>query len=338
MAPTKDKEPERTRLGKAPTPAMGGERLAGVKVRPMVAADLAEARRIFQLAFGTFLGLPDPASFAADRDFTARWHADPDSGLAAELDGRLIGSNFLTRWGSFGFFGPLTVLPEYWDCSVAQALLGPTVERFQSWGVRDVALFTFAHSPKHVALYQKFGFWPGSQTALLSAPAAPRQVVNAVAFSSLDAAAQAEALAACAAVTGAILDGLNVGREIEAIAAQQLGDTLLLWATGGLEAFACCHCGAGTEAGAGNLYIKFAGLRPGPGAPQAFDRLLDAAHQLAAARGLKRVETGVSLARRRAWVQLLARGFRISMLGVSMHRPDTPAYNRPDVFALDDWR
>ena len=24
--------------------------------------------------------------------------------------------------------------------------------------------------------------------------------------------------------------------------------------------------------------------------------------------------------------------------GVAMHRPDSPAYNRPDVFVVDDWR
>ena len=37
-------------------------------VRRMQESDLQEADRIMRLAFGTFLGLPDPRSFAGDAD------------------------------------------------------------------------------------------------------------------------------------------------------------------------------------------------------------------------------------------------------------------------------
>ncbi len=37
-------------------------------VRPLIETDLPEADRNFRLAFGTFLGLPDPQSFAGDAD------------------------------------------------------------------------------------------------------------------------------------------------------------------------------------------------------------------------------------------------------------------------------
>jgi hypothetical protein len=40
-----------------------------------------------------------------------RWAADPSAALAAEVDGDLVGTNFVTRWGSVGFFGPPTVAP-----------------------------------------------------------------------------------------------------------------------------------------------------------------------------------------------------------------------------------
>ncbi len=39
---------------------------------------------------------------------------------------------------------------------------------FEKWGVREAGLFTFAHSPKHIGLYQKFGFWPRFLTAVMS--------------------------------------------------------------------------------------------------------------------------------------------------------------------------
>ena len=48
--------------------------------------------------------------------------------------------------------------PDFWDRGVAQRLLAATMELFERWEIRHAGLFTFAESPKHVALYQKFGF------------------------------------------------------------------------------------------------------------------------------------------------------------------------------------
>jgi GNAT superfamily N-acetyltransferase len=132
-----------------------------IQVGPLKQGEVEEAVHILRLAFGTFLGVPNPLEFLGDRDLvTPRWHSPHVKVLAAREGGRLIGSNIVTRWGSFGFFGPLTVLPEYWDRGVAKRLLASTMPIFERWGVRHTGLFTFAQSPKHVALYQKFGYWP----------------------------------------------------------------------------------------------------------------------------------------------------------------------------------
>jgi hypothetical protein len=86
-----------------------------VLVNPLPKADLAEADRIFRMAFGTFLGLPNPIEFFADADYErTRWAADPSAAFGAYLQDEPIGSNFATRWGSVAFFGPLTVLPDHW--------------------------------------------------------------------------------------------------------------------------------------------------------------------------------------------------------------------------------
>jgi hypothetical protein len=51
---------------------------AAVRVRPLVAGDLDEADRIFRVAFGTFLGVPEPERFFGDVDMVrTRWRADP---------------------------------------------------------------------------------------------------------------------------------------------------------------------------------------------------------------------------------------------------------------------
>ena len=57
-------------------------------VRPMAAGDLDDADRIMRTAFGTFLGLPDPMSFAGDGEFVrTRGRAGHVSAFVAELTG-----------------------------------------------------------------------------------------------------------------------------------------------------------------------------------------------------------------------------------------------------------
>ena len=38
---------------------------------------------------------------------------------------------------------------------------------------RQAGLFTFASSPKHLGLYQAYGFWPGQLVAILGKPVSP---------------------------------------------------------------------------------------------------------------------------------------------------------------------
>jgi GNAT superfamily N-acetyltransferase len=320
-----------------PTPAQAKEAV-NVSIRSLQENDLTEARSIFRMAFGTFMGVPDPETFSADCEYIfTRWHADPGAALAAEVDGKLAGSNFATNWGSFGFFGPLTVRPELWDRHIAQALLAPTIDLFDQWGVREAGLFTFSHSPKHVGLYQKFGFWPRFLTVIMSRRVVARES-SAAKYSALASAGRTEVLSACRQLTDSIYEGLDVTSEIRAVSNQNLGDSVFLWGGDSLDAFALCHCGEGTEAGRDTCYVKFAAVRPGQGAEKMFGRLLDACAALATERGLGRLEAGVNLSRSQAYRQMLQRGFRIDFQGVAMHRPDSPAYNRPDVFVLDDWR
>jgi hypothetical protein len=60
----------------------------GVVVRPLAEGDLAEADRIFRVAFGTFLGAPDPEHFFGDADYVrSRWLADPGAAFARPAHG-----------------------------------------------------------------------------------------------------------------------------------------------------------------------------------------------------------------------------------------------------------
>lgn len=312
-----------------------------VHIGPLKKSELEEADRIVRLAFGTFLGMPDPMAFMGDRQMlTSRWRSDGVTMLAARTDGKLIGSNALTTWGSFGFFGPLTVLPEYWGRGVAQQLMKATVEEFDRRGVRRSGLFTFAHSPKHVGLYRKFGYWPGYLTALMKLEPAPQNGAppnEPVLLSKLAREAREQAIEACRRLAHRIDKGLDATEEVRSVLRQRIGDVVLLYSRSTLDGFAVCHHGPGSEGGSRLCYVKFAAARPGDSAGERFNRLLEAIEAYAASRGVP-VEAGVSFAREEAYRILLERGYRAAVQGVAMQRPHAPGHNRADVFVLDDWR
>ena len=318
------------------------QRRPEITIRLLREEDLPVADRILHLAFGTFLGLPDPLKFMGDADYVrTRWLADPSAVFGAEMAGELVGTNFATRWGSVGFFGPLTIRPDLWDRGIAQQLLRPTMDLFEKWGIRHAGLFTFASSAKHVSLYQKFGFWPRFLTSLMELPiqTEPASVPTRWArFSDLSVGDKQLCLQACRKLTNSIYEGLDVEREIRAVDNQHLGDTVLTWGGGELTGFAACHAGAETEAGSGKCYIKFGAVRSGPNAAQEFRRLLEACREFARSRGARTLVAGVNLARLDAYREMLQAGFRTTTQGVAMQRNADPGYNRPDVFLIDDWR
>jgi GNAT superfamily N-acetyltransferase len=309
-------------------------------VRPLTEPDLDLADRIFRLAFGTFNGLQDPLQFGGDLDkIRTRWLADPAAAFGAEVNGALVGSNFVTHWGSVGYFGPLTVHPDFWDRGVGQKLLPPTLALFEAWDCRHSGLYTFSASPKHLALYQKFGFWPRALTAIMSKAVRPVSVTGMVIrYSQSAESVRPVLIEACAVLTDAIYSGLDVRREIFALADQNLGDTVLVWDDAGLAGFGVVHYGAGSEAGSGCCFIKFGAARPGPKAGEYFDRLLSACEAYAAAQGAATLIAGVSLARQPAYEQMRVRGFQPEVVGVCMHKPNEPGYHRADAWVIDDWR
>lgn len=308
-------------------------------MRQLEEGDLDAADRIMRVAFGTFLGLPDPGRMFGDRQYVrTRFRAAPDCAWAAELDGEVVGSVFAARWGSFGFLGPLTTRPDVWDGGVGRRLMEPVLEAFDRWELRQSALFTFRHSPKHIGLYQRYGFWPGFLTTVTAKPVTGAAAGYAT-FSQVPGAEREDTLEAIRGLTGAVFSGLDVGREIRACDEQQLGDTVLLHDGDRLEGVAVCHCGAGSEAGSGACYVKFGAVRPGPEAAGRFELLLDACEAFAAAAGLDRIVAGVNTGRLDAYRRLLNRGFRAIQIGVSMHsRPEGPGYDGPEQYVIDDLR
>jgi GNAT superfamily N-acetyltransferase len=308
-----------------------------IQVGALKESEVPEAVRIMKIAFGTFLGVPNPLEFMGDRDFlTPRHGAKHVKALAARDGDRLIGSNLATRWGSFGFFGPLTILPEYWNRGVAQKLLDATMKAFSTWGVRHTGLFTFAASAKHVGLYQKFGYWPRFLTAIMTRTP-EKGGKEPTLLSALSKSRRGEVIEACGKLTDKLDKGLDLSDEIRTALAKGVGDVALTYTRAALDGFAVCMRGPGSEGGEKVCYVKFAAARSGAGAGERFSKLLEACDALASARGAA-IEAGVNLAREDAYRRMRAHGYRASMQGVAMHRPNGDGFNRGDAYVLDDWR
>jgi hypothetical protein len=86
--------------------------------------------------------------------------------------------------------------------------------------MREAGLFTFAHSPKHVGLYEKFGFWPRFRTAIMSKGVSGREA-SSIKYSALNEGERDQRLRAWCKLTGSIYEGLDVKPD-EALALSSL--------------------------------------------------------------------------------------------------------------------
>jgi predicted N-acetyltransferase YhbS len=310
-----------------------------VTVRPLQEGDLDVADHVMRVAFGTFRGVADPSRTFGDAQFVrTRFLAAPDCAWAAEVDGEVVGSVFAARWGTFAFFGPLSVRPDYWDRGVGNRLMKAVIEAFDRWDVRQAGLFTFANSAKHVGLYQKHGFWPGFLIAV-TIKEVTRAAGACATFSQVPVQERTRTLDAIRELTDAVFPGLDLEREVVGVDVQRIGETLLLYDGAQLVAAAVCHSGTGSEAGAGSCYVKFGAVRPGVEAAERFERLLDACEAFAAASGLGRMVAGVDTGRLDAYRRMLRRGYRAELLGLSMQRwPERPDFDGPEHYVIADLR
>ena len=307
-----------------------------IVIRPLRADDLAAADTVYRLAFGTQFGLTEPLQFRGDTAIIrTRWTMDPRPCFVAVAGDRVVGSVVGMDWGSAFILGPLTVAPADANRGIGRQLMAAMMAFVAERRFPLAALYTLPNSAKHLHLYESYGFEAQRLTPVMAKAPATSTTVPCL-LSDLTPRDREAAVAACRAVAGAIFPDLDLSREITAMAEQSLGEILLLVRDGVIAGFALCHLGKGSEAGSGALFVKFACVRPG--AAENFAALLNACETLAAQRGAQRIIAGVNMAREAAYRVMLARGYRAEIVGVAMLRPAQPGWNRPEIFALDDWR
>jgi GNAT superfamily N-acetyltransferase len=299
-------------------------------------SELPEAEKLLRLSFGTFLGLSHPMEFGNGAEYTSRWYRDPLSAFAARADGKLIGFSIVANWGSCAGFGPIVTHPDYWDRGIGSQLISASWSKFDEWGSQQIIFCTHANSPKHIYFYGKFGAEPRFLIALCTKAISSIQPksLKTKRYSQLSSDRQAESLNAAYQLTDKIYGGLDWRSEILLVQQRSLGDTLFVWDDTGLIGFAICHYGSGSEAAKESCYIKLAAAK----GAEAFEQLIDECEALASILGMSSLVAGVDTACVDAYHRMIARKFRISVLSVSMHKPNQTGYSRPDAYVIEDKR
>jgi predicted N-acetyltransferase YhbS len=132
-----------------------------VELRPVEPGDMNELARICFEAFG---GIHDQHRFP--RDFPSLeaalglmsgWIPHPKVwGVVAEIDGRIVGSNFLDERDTIPGVGPITVDPEGQNAGVGKKLMEAVIERGQ--GAPGIRLVQDAFHMRSLSLYASLGF------------------------------------------------------------------------------------------------------------------------------------------------------------------------------------
>jgi GNAT superfamily N-acetyltransferase len=127
-------------------------------------AEAGDAEACGQILFDAFGGLHDQHGFP--RDFPAvegavglmeRWIGRRSIwGVVAEIDGRIVGSNFLDERDPIRGVGPITVAPGAQGSGVGRRLMEAVLERGR--GATGIRLLQDAFNMRSLSLYESLGF------------------------------------------------------------------------------------------------------------------------------------------------------------------------------------
>ncbi len=87
--------------------------------------------------------------------------------VAADVGGRLAGTNFLWERDEVAGVGPITVDPELQDGAIGKSLMRAVLERAEHQGFRAVRLVQAAYHSRSLSLYTKLGFVAREPLAVL---------------------------------------------------------------------------------------------------------------------------------------------------------------------------
>jgi N-acetylglutamate synthase-like GNAT family acetyltransferase len=324
-----------------------------IKIRRVRKGDLSKVRDVMEQAFGDFferqVGTRPRQVFGGAQYVHHRWLMEPwGCFVAEEGDGKIVGAAVAVMWGTIGLVGPMAVLTNYQNQDIGQQLLTACQEFFDENKATLQGVCTYPYSPKHLILYQKFGYRPKGLVVITGKPLDRREIVHATRnakpglairrYSTLEEAKKKQAMQKIRRMTNAFWRGMDLGKEVEIVDGLTLGDTLLLEKGREVIGFAVCHLPPNSEAPHGCAYVKFLAIDPRQKRPEHLHALLGAVEEMAGAAQLQRVVAPAYTYYWTAYQTLLERGYHVDFTMVRMKRGKQEDYEDPSDLVLDDWR
>jgi len=248
---------------------------------------------------------------------------DPGGCFVTEEEGRVVGFIFSRTWGSVGWFGTFSVLPEYQGRGIGKRLIAASVDymRRAPQPGRVIGLETMPDSPYNLGLYLRMGFQARFLTFLLG-KTLERPVVSGVdlpRWSAANAETQERWLADLRNATGQIQPGLDYSKEIISTARHNLGQTLVM--TEGATAIGSStvwleSVREGTDDESATVQVLT--LHPAQTNSGAFQALIEASEAVARGRGKHKLALPVNACHTWTLEQLLRWGYQIERALVRM--------------------
>jgi predicted N-acetyltransferase YhbS len=125
-----------------------------------------DARRAGQICYEAFKAVAERHGFPPDFPtadaaiaLVSSLVARPDvHGVVAELDGRVVGSNFLWHGAAVAGLGPITVDTTVQNGGVGRRLMEAQIDMARGHAINDVRLVQAAYHNRSLSLYTKLGF------------------------------------------------------------------------------------------------------------------------------------------------------------------------------------
>src|SRR5215217_4600919 len=143
-----------------------------VRLRPASPDDAEPAAAICYEAFKTIAEQhgfpPDVTSVSDTTDLISVLLSRPDIySIIAEIEGRVVGSNFLWEGDPVAGVGPITLDPDMQNKAIGRQLMEAVLERARQQGISTVRLVQAAYHSRSLSLYTKLGFVVREPLALL---------------------------------------------------------------------------------------------------------------------------------------------------------------------------
>ncbi|MGY4650200.1 GNAT family N-acetyltransferase [Mycobacterium sp. URHB0021] len=134
-----------------------------LRIRAATLDDAPVCGRICYEAFAAIAGRhgypPQIPSVEAAMALTSQLIRNPGFfGVVADLEGRVVGSNFLDERSTMLGVGPVSVEPAVQDRQIGRALMMAVLERSAARGAPGVRLVQVAYHTRSMSLYSKVGF------------------------------------------------------------------------------------------------------------------------------------------------------------------------------------